>query len=677
MSETSYHGNINLKPEGYQHVFTKEEITEYIRCQNDPLYFIENYCHVVSVDHGLILFKLHPIQRTVVETILGNRKTIVMQPRQTGKTVTSAACILWYTIFQEAKTVAILANKGSAAREVLNRYQIMFEHLPLWMQQGVKTWNKGDIELENGSKVFTAATSASAIRGKTVSWLYIDEAAIIQNNIAEDFFASVYPTISSGQTTKILLTSTPLGYNHFWKFWNESEEKKNDFVSVRVHYWDIPGRDEKWAEEQLRQLGELKFNQEILCLGGDAPVTVRNTETGEVFETSLAELYDMLKQTKFEILTPSGFQKFDGLTKRRDHALEISLSDGTTTKCSFTHRWINKDNREVEAQYLCVGDELYANITITKIQYIGKIDLYDPVNVGGGNVYLSQGHAHHNCEFLGSSNTLINAKTLARLSSVTPLSTTLDYDLYEQPIEGHTYIIICDVAEGVLGDYSAFLIFDVTDSPYKIVGKYRNNTISPMLFPDVIFQAAKKYNEAYVLVETNVGAQVVDILFNDLEYDRVVSTVSVDGRTFATAGFGTGGRLGVKMNKQVKRIGCSTAKSIVEEQKILLNDAHLISELSTFVSVNNSYKADAGYHDDLAMCLIIFGWLSTNQYFKELTDVDMRKKMYEEQMRQIEENLTPFGVIKQATDTDDMFVETNKKKKVVWYASGVQQDAIW
>jgi len=263
--ETSYHGNPNLKQIGLQLQFTTEQIQEIVRCQQDPIYFIENFCHIVTLDRGLELFKLYECQKKKVQVILNNRKVVLMEGRQQGKTITSAACILWYTLFQDSKTVAILANKGSAAREVLDRYQIMYEHLPMWMQQGVKTWNKGNVELENGSKVFTAATTASGIRGKSVNWLYIDEAAIIPNNIAEQFFASVYPTISSGTTTKILLTSTPLGYNHFWKFWNEAEKGKNGFVHHFIPYWEIPGRDDAWAEEQLRMLGELKFNQEVLC----------------------------------------------------------------------------------------------------------------------------------------------------------------------------------------------------------------------------------------------------------------------------------------------------------------------------------------------------------------------------------------------------------------------------
>ena len=209
-------------------------------------------------------------------------------------TTVSAAYILWYTLFQDSKTVAILANKASAAREVLSRYQLMYEHLPKWLQQGVTTWNKGDIELENGSKVFTAATSASGIRGKSVNMLYVDECAIIPNNIAEQFFASVYPTISAGNTTKILLSSTPLGYNHFWKFWNDAENDRNGFVNVFIPYSAIPGRDEAWAAEQHRLLGDIKFNQEILCIGPNEKLIVRDKYTHQETQLSAKELFNIL-----------------------------------------------------------------------------------------------------------------------------------------------------------------------------------------------------------------------------------------------------------------------------------------------------------------------------------------------------------------------------------------------
>jgi hypothetical protein len=528
--ESSYHGNPNLKAIGYQHQFTPEEIQEFVKCQKDPIYFIETYCHIVSLDKGLIKFKLYDCQKKKVEVILNNRKVVLMEGRQQGKTITSAACILWYTLFQESKTVAILANKGSAAREVLDRYQIMYEHLPIWMQQGVRTWNKGNVELENGSKVFTAATTASGIRGKSVNWLYIDEAAIIPNNVAEEFFASVYPTISAGTTTKILLTSTPLGYNHFWKFWNEAEKGKNGFVSHFIPYWEIPGRDEVWAEEQLRTLGEVKFNQEVLC------------------------------------------------------------------------------------------------------------------------------------EFLGSSNTLINGRTLAQMSSMDPFYyNDMGLMLYEEPQVGKNYVITVDVSRGV-GGYSAFTIVDVTDMPYKLVGKFKNNTIAPMLFPEVIHKTAKDYNNAMVLVETNdIGGQIADILYAELEYENILSTIKENNQTYISPGFSKSTTLGVRTTKTVKRQGCFAIKSLLEEKKLNIFDADTIHEFSTFVEKSGSYVADEGYHDDLVMTLVLFGWLTTNQYFKELTDVNVRERIYKQQMLQIEDELTPFGFIDNGSD-EETFVADN----IVW-----------
>lgn len=510
---TSYHGNINLKPVGHQHDFTEDQVREVLKCQEDPIYFIENYCQIISLDAGLVPFKLYDCQKKKVEVITNNRKVILMEGRQQGKTVTAAACILHYTLFETDKTVAIMANKSAAAREVLSRYQIMYENLPIWMQQGVKTWNKGDVELENNSRVFTSATTTSGIRGKSVNWLYIDEAAIIPNNIADEFFASVYPTISAGETTKILLTSTPLGYNHFWKFWNEAEEKINGFVNHFIPYWEIPGRDEAWAEQQKRLLGELKYTQEVLC------------------------------------------------------------------------------------------------------------------------------------EFLGSSNTLIAASTIGRLSSKVPEYQNNGLDIYEPPEEKRYYVLTCDVARGIGGDYSAFMVFDVTEMPYKVVAKYRDNKIAPMLFPDIIGKVGKDYNDAYVLVENNdLGQQVVDILHQEIEYDNIFSTVTEKNRQYISPGFGRSTRLGVNTSKQVKRQGCFTFKSLLEEQKLLLFDAETIHEISTFIEKGNTYQADEGYHDDLVMCLVLFGWTTSQTFFNDLTDINVRESIYNQQINTIETSLTPFVI---------------------------------
>lgn len=440
-------------------------------------------------------------------------------------TSTSAAYVLWYTIFNDSKNVAILANKASTSREILSRYQLMFENLPIWMQQGIVTWNKGDIELENGSKVFTAATTAAGIRSKSVNLLYIDEAAIIPNNVAEQFFTSVYPTISAGTTSKILITSTPLGYNHFWKFWNDAENGRNDFKSMFIPYWKIPGRDEKWAEEQRRQLGDLKYNQEILC------------------------------------------------------------------------------------------------------------------------------------KFLGSSLTLINADTIARMSLATPIHQKDGLDIYEAPQDGHSYVIVADTAKGVGGDYSAFTIIDITEVPYKLVGKYRNNTISPLLYPNVIYTVGTKYNNAYILVEINSSEQVPYILHSELEYENILFVTRSNGIQIVSGGFGGGKtQLGVNTDKRIKRIGCQNFKSLTEENKLIIQDPEIISEISTFIETKGSYAADDGYHDDLVMTLVLFSWLTTSPYFKNLNNVNLRQIMYEKRIRQIEDELTPFGFIDDGKNSDPVLL---------------------
>ena len=526
-----YNSNANLKSAGQSINFTEENVKEYLKCAEDPVYFINNYCMIVSLDHGLVPFKLYPCQEKKIRIIHENRKVILMEGRQQGKTTSSAAYILWYTLFQEAKTVAILANKATAAREVLSRYQLMFEHLPKWMQQGVTGWNKGDIELENGSVVFTAATSASGIRGKSVNLLYVDEAAIIQNTVADQFFASVYPTISAGSTTKILLSSTPLGYNHFWKFWNDAEHDRNGFVPLFIPYTDIPGRTKEWADEQHRLLGDLKFNQEVLC------------------------------------------------------------------------------------------------------------------------------------KFLGSSLTLINANAIANMSPGTPIYHKDGLDIYEEPVKantdighpGNTYVLVADTAKGVGGDYSAFVVIDMTTTPYKVVAKYRDNKISPLLYPSVIYKVGKDYNDAFVLVEINSSEQVADILYSEYEYENILFVNrSGDGQTIS-GGFGGGKtQLGVVTDKKVKRIGCANFKTLVEEQKLLIPDADIISEISTFIQVKNSYEADDGYHDDLVMPLVLFSWATTNPYVKELSNINIRHVIYQNQIKMIEDQLTPFGFYDDGSRDDDV-----------------------
>ena len=534
-NNNGYNGNSSLKRIGIDFSYSEEQVLELAKCAEDPIYFIDNYCYIVTLDHGIQPFKLYDCQKRKIKLIHDNRKVILMEGRQQGKTTSAAAYILWYTLFQESKTVAVLANKASTAREIMARYQLMFEHLPDWMQQGIKTWNKGDIELENGSIVFTAATTAAGIRGKSVNLLYIDEAAIIPNTVADAFFTAVYPVISAGQTTKILITSTPLGYNHFWKFWNDAVNKNNDFVPMFIPYSEIPGRDEAWALEQKRQLGDLKYNQEVLCKFLGSSLTLINSDTIEYMSTC-----------------PTVYSK-DGL------------------------------------------------------------DLY---------------------EF--------------------PIKAVRDEDTEELISKPHSYVIVADTAKGVGGDYSAFVIIDVASVPYKLVGKFRDNKIAPMLYPSVIYKVARDFNMAYVLIEVNSSEQVAHIMHNELEYENIIF-VNRDTKTgqTVTGGFGGGKtQLGVQTDKRVKRIGCFTFKSLVEEKKLLITDADTISEISTFIQVKDSYAADEGYHDDLVMPLVLFSWLTTNPYFKELNDVNIREAMYQSRIKQIEEDVVPFGFVFNGTEEE-------------------------
>jgi hypothetical protein len=521
MSDNIYLGNPNLKKANTPIEFTADQIEEFIKCKQDPVYFARNFVQIVNVDRGLIPFEMYPFQEKLIQNFHGNRFNICKMPRQTGKSTTVVSYLLHYAVFNDNVNIGILANKASTARELLERLQTAFENLPRWMQQGIVAWNRGSLTLENGSKIMAASTSSSAVRGMSFNIIFLDEFAFIPNHIADDFFSSVYPTISSGQSTKVIIVSTPKGMNHFYRLWHDAERGKNQYVTTEVHWSEVPGRDAEWKEQTIANTSKQQFSQE------------------------------------FE------------------------------------------------------------------------------------------------CEFLGSVDTLISASKLKSLVYEDPLKTNKGLDVYEESKEDHNYIITVDVARGVSHDYSAFVVFDITEFPYKIVAKYRNNEIKPMLFPSIIEQVASAYNKAYVLVETNdVGDQVASILQFDLEYDNLLM-VAMRGRAGQIVGQGFSGtksQLGLKMSKTVKKVGCSNLKTMIEDDKLIFNDYDIISELTTFIQRNQSFEAEEGCNDDLAMCLVIFAWLVVQPYFKEMTDNDVRKRIYEEQKNQIEQDMAPFGFILDGLD---------------------------
>jgi hypothetical protein len=541
MSNDVYLGNPLLKKANTAIEFTQENIEEYIKCKQDPVYFANNYVKIVTLDHGLQPFKTYDFQDKLITNFHENRFNICKMPRQTGKSTTCVSYLLHYAIFNDSVNIGILANKATTARELLARLATAYENLPKWMQQGILVWNKGNIELENGSKILAASTSASAVRGMSFNILFLDEFAFVPNHVADAFFASVYPTITSGKSTKVIIVSTPHGMNHFYRMWHDAEKQKNEYIPTDVHWSEVPGRDEVWKEQTIKNTSEQQF----------------------------------------------------------------------------------------------------------KIEF--------------------------ECEFLGSVDTLIAPSKLKTMVYDNPIQTSAGLDVHVAPIPDHDYIVTVDVARGVGNDYSAFIITDITTFPHRVVAKYRNNEIKPMLFPNIIFQLAKKYNNAFVLCEVNdIGDQVASILQYDLEYQNVLMC-AMRGRAGQVVGQGFSGtktQLGVKMSKTVKKIGSLNLKTMIEEDKLIFNDYEIISELTTFISKSNSFEAEEGCNDDLAMCLVIYAWLVAQDYFKELTDQDVRKRLYEEQKNQIEQDMAPFGFMNDGLD-EGTFVDNEGDR---WYTKSNEYD---
>lgn len=517
-----YRGNRNLKSKGIQLEWSQERVQEYLKCARDPIYFAEKYIQIVHVDRGLIPIILYDYQKEIMEAIASNRRVTVNTSRQAGKTTTAVAVILHYILFNDHKTVALLANKGDAAREILDRIKIAYESLPDWLQQGVIEFNKGSAEFENGSKIIAASTSSSSIRGKSVSFLYIDETAFVEH--WDDFFASVLPTIISGNTTKMLFTSTPNGLNHFYKTCAGAMEDTNGYIYIEVPWQRVPGRDEAWREETLKAMN-----------------------------------YD--------------YQKFA---------------------------------QEFE------------------------------------------------CEFQGSSGTLISGNALKALVARPAITETNNISMYKAPIPGHTYVCVADVSRGKGLDYSAFQIIDVSEMPYEQVCVFRDNMVTPVDYAEIIYRTTKGYNDAYTLVEINdIGEQVSTILSYDFDVETLLFTESA-GRSGKriSGGFSKGADKGIRTTKSVKAIGCNILKLLVEQNQLIINDFHTINELSKFSRKANSYEAESGSHDDLVMCLVLFAWLSDQMFFKEITDINTMWKLREKTEEQIDSEMLPFGFMDDGTDLE-------------------------
>lgn len=524
LNNTSYKGNQKLKAANSPMEFTREQVEEYIRCSKDPKYFIRKYIKIVHIDRGLINFEMYPYQNHIVDTVANNRFIICKMPRQTGKTTTVCGIILWSVLFTPSYNVAILANKFQQAREILSRIKLAYENLPKWIQQGIVPggWNKGSIELENGSKVLASATSSSAVRGGSFNLIYLDEFAFVEPNIQEEFFASVYPTISSGTTSKVMITSTPNGMELFYRIWTDAENGRNSYKTVAVNWWDVPGRDQRWKQETINNTSEQQFRQE------------------------------------------------------------------------------------------------------------------------------------HMCEFLGSTNTLIDPNKLSAMTYINPLEIHGSLKIYKTPIKDHIYAIVVDTSRGTGDDFSAFVVIDVTKFPFQVVATYKDNRVSHLVYPNFIHNAAVAYNQAFILVETNDnGQQVADNLNYELENENVLKVAQTKSGQSLSSGFSSQSKFGIKTSKQVKRIGCATLKQLIENDKLITSDFDILHELTTFISKGSSYEAEFGKNDDLVMCLVLFSWMTTQQYFKDLSDNDIRKQMILDQQDQLEEEMLPLGLVSNGQEDID------------------------
>ena len=501
-NNAGYLGNALVKRDGVEHNFTKEEVVEYAKCMKDPVYFAENYIKVISLDQGLVSFKPYDYQRKMFKHFDDNRFSIILACRQSGKSISSIIYILWYVCFHADKTVAILANKGATAREMLGRITLALENLPHFLQPGCKELNKGSIGFSNNSKIIASATSASSIRGLSVNLLFLDEFAFVDG--ANEFYTSTYPVITAGTETKVIITSTANGVgNLYYKLYEGARKEQNEFKSFRVDWWDVPGRDEEWKRMTISNTSELQFEQEF-----------------------------------------------------------------------------------------------------------------------GNN-------------FLGTSNTLISPNTILGLQHKDPIKIKDNIRYYEMPKQGHQYIMCVDVSKGRGQDYSTFNVIRVANKRFKQVCTFRDNIISPLIFPDLLMKVAKQYNNCLVVVENNdVGQVVCNAIHYEYEYENlfVESTVKSSG-------------IGVTMTKKIKRIGCSNLKDIFEMNKLEITDLNTINEIATFEVKGSSYQASEGNHDDLVMNLVLFAWFVSSEAFGNLSDLDFKALLYSQTLKEIEDDLPPVGIL--------------------------------
>lgn len=509
IEEWQHQNNTSVLSANANRTFSNLEKLEWIKCSVDAIYFCEKYIKITSIDDGIVPFKMYDFQREMIRLFQNNLLSIACTGRQQGKTTTSGAFILWFAMFHGSKQCAVLANKADQAQEIMERIQTSYELLPVFMKAGVKIYNKRSTTFANNSKIFSGASSISAIRGKSISLLYWDEAAHTPNDIA--FYESVFPTLSSGKKSRLIMTSTPNGARGlFHKIWIEHET--NGFARIKVMWYEIPSRDEEWRRMMIAASSEEQFEQE------------------------------------------------------------------------------------------------------------------------------------HCCSFRGSQNTLLSAAALQAMVIHPPIQKKQNLKIYEEVNPEHNYVISVDVARGVGKDYSAFIVVDVSSKPFKVVATFRDNYIAPMRFPYIIESTAHHYNEAFVLVEINdIGGQVADTLYHELEYENTFMT-HIDKRRI-TLGFGANATIGVRTTTSVKSIGITNIKTLLEEGHFEPRDEDIINEFGTFIPKGKSYEADKDCNDDMVMCCVLFGWMSTQAFFEDLINVSTRDILLSRWRDEMDNDFVPFGFV--------------------------------
>lgn len=756
MPKENYLGNSLLKGKDVKIEWSEELLQEYLKCKDDPMYFAENYIHIVDVDKGFVKIKLYDYQKEIIEKIYRSKKIVANCARQSGKTTTAVCVILHYVLFNKYKTVALLSNKGDSAREILYRIQSAYEALPKWLQQGVLEWNKGSIEFENGCRILAGATSSSSIRGKTC--VTGDNRVCIERNDGF-YFTKIENLVNKNEffseekntqyvvyrTENILTKETFVGFRKI----NLSDVMIENKLIFKDGYL---GNSEE-LKRNLEKYGPIVMKQDLLFFSEDEKEIKKYISQNN--QTNLKLNF------KTKILSEGKFRDFDGFRFMGIREIgTLVVENGIFVKCTPDHKFLTDDGVWKEAQFLTQADFLGGYEFKFFVKNNEREKVYDAINVKETNSFYINGLTAHNCsflyideaayvegfdeffssvyptissgedtklfltstpyglnhfyeifinakknlnnyewievpwhrvpgrdekwkeetlkslnfdmqkfdaefniEFLGSAGNLLSKTALEEITNNIrdPIrKNELGVKQYKLPEKDRVYACVADVSRGKGLDYCAFHIIDITEDPFEQVCTFHSNMIVPLDFAVILNEMGNMYNCAYMLVENNdVGAQVVDSLHFDYEYDNILYTQNkgMKGKVLSQ-GFGGSGdnERGIRTTKPVKNQGCSNIKILIENGKLKIYDYETVNEFYSFIKRGQSYEAEPGKNDDLVMCLVLFGWLNSQSYFRELSDLDIQKTMRERSEQELYDSLAPFGIIWDGRDEQDEFL---------------------